>query len=1428
MQNQNTSYRLGLDIGSTTAKAVILDADNQIVFFDYVRHNADVLQTLQSLLQKAVQAIGDVSAGISLTGSAGMGVSERFELPFIQEVIACVEVVRQMYPEVKTFIDIGGEDAKMILFDENGPDIRMNGSCAGGTGAFLDQMATLINLPVEELNQLAEKHSQIFPIASRCGVFAKTDVQNLISREVGNENIAASVFQAVVLQTLATLGRGSNPQPKVLLAGGPLTFMPELRRYFLKNLKMKNEDLVQAGHTELLPAMGAAFAVQVDQSPIRLSDLMRRLASMSNMQAPVTNRLEPLFDRETSFENWRGSRSQQHAPRTTLQLLDGQNCFLGIDSGSTTTKLVLMSEKRETAFTYYCNNNGNAIAAVKKGLALLRQRIDDAGVVIKIGRTAVTGYGEDLIRAAFSIDEGMVETIAHFRAACSFDPQVSFILDIGGQDMKAIFVEKGKIRNIEINEACSSGCGSFIEGFARSMGYPVDHFAALACQAAAPYDLGTRCTVFMNSKVKQALREGAGVDEISAGLAYSVIKNAIHKVLKITDVSVLGKHVFVQGGTFRNPAVQRALERLLGFPVICPDIPELMGAYGAALTAMDRYQQQPQYESKFKGLELSFDLNYERRQVNCHGCQNQCSVTRLAFPNGNTFFTGNRCEKVFNNSGVRVEKGVNLSQFKNQLLFDRETGAGSGGAEKHQKPVIGIPRVLNLYENYPFWHTLFTRCGFEVHLSAPSSAELYQKGVGTIMSENICFPAKLAHGHFFDLMETGVDRIFYPMIAYENSEFADADNCYTCPIVAGYPEVVQSAINPQRFSGIPLDKPALTLKDKKLFEKGCASYFASLGVKMGVFKKAYREAWQVQDDYKQAVQDRAQQIIEKARSRRKPIILLLGRPYHIDPQINHGLTEIICDFGVDVITEDSIPMNKKQHIKSGHVISQWAYPNRYLSAVMWAREQPDVEVVVLNSFGCGPDVLVVDEVKSLLAEFDKSPTVIRIDEIESPGSVKLRLRSLIEQIKLKQAATLRPVIQLRHSTPIFEKNDRSKTILVPEFARFCTDPIVRPLHEMGYNMEVLPTATRESIELGLKYVNNEICYPAIVVIGDIIKALQSGKYDLKDVAVGISQTGGQCRDSCYLPLLKKALIAAGFTDVPVISVATNLQPINEQPGFNPNYARFAYQMMLGVAFTDSLSAMYHSTAPRELTRGKASQVVEKQMARLRSGEIAMNPKAILQALEEAVREFNAIPTEAINLPRVGIVGEIYVKYNDFANHNVVQWLMDQGLEVQIPPLLEYFTSNFVNFEVDVERHLKNRDWLWLAGRTVRGIADRFIREVDGVMRQYQYYHPAHPIEQLAAASTGVLDLVNHFGEGWLIPGGIGSLVQSGVNNILCLQPFGCIANHVVAKGISKTLKESFSSLNLLFLDLDAGLSEVNYLNRLFFFVNQAKNVQPNH
>ncbi|MCF8075555.1 MAG: acyl-CoA dehydratase activase-related protein, partial [Desulfotignum sp.] len=1348
------------------------------------------------------------------------GMSREMDLPFVQEVIATHELVRQLYPKVQTVVDIGGEDSKMIfLSSDRPPDIRMNGSCAGGTGAFIDQLAALLNCSPDDLNTLAKQHTQVYPIASRCGVFAKTDVQNLLSRNVPVPDIAASVFHAVAIQCLNTLARGYDIRSKLLLCGGVFTFLPELVKAFLNVLDLPVSDTVVSDTPALLPAIGAAMFSRQHDTRFFVSDLFKDMAINQTRSHAQNNRLTPLFSTKNDRESWEKNRRQIQIPRMAISEYPSSECFVGVDSGSTTTKIIALGTKNQVLFSWYQNNDGNPIQAVIRGLTALRDEITAHHPCLAITGTAVTGYGEDLIRTAFGMDMGLVETIAHFEAARHMDPDVSFILDIGGQDMKAIFIRNGAICRIELNEACSSGCGSFIETFAGSLGYRVNAFANLAMEAESPCDLGTRCTVFMNSRVKQALRENAKVADISAGLSFAVVKNCLFKVLKLIDTKQMGTHIVLQGGAGKNPSIVRALEILAEVRVTHSDMPEMMGAFGAALAARNWIEKKKaRVTPLFSAIHhLETIANFTTRQIVCHGCENACAVTRFIFSNGRSFYSGNRCEKIFGSKGRDFfEKGFDFADFKYRLLFDRNLSPHT-----HPKWTVGIPRCLNFYENFAFWHAFFIHCGINVVLSGPSTMAMSDTAKGSIMSDNICFPAKLANAHVLDLVRRGVDRIFYPLVMYEYDEFQQVVNTFNCPIVSSYTDVIDSSLDLNSRKGIPLDKPVITFKDEALLAKACVAYLRPLGVNGSRIRAAVKKGLAAQKEYKQTIREKGAQRVRLAKQDQRLLVILCGRPYHIDPLINQKIPQILTGFGVDFITEDAVPDTGNTAFDTLQVLTQWAYPNRLYHAASWVARQPaHIQMIQLNSFGCGPDAVAIEENRQILETGGKNQTLVKVDDISSTGSVRLRIRSMVASLK-RQNSPHRPGQEARRTTPHFEKKDRKRQIIAPFFADNYSAYLPPVFETAGYRLEILPPPDRVSVEIGLRYAGNDICYPAVLVTGDIIKALKTGRYDPETIAVGITQTGGQCRASSYLSLIKKAMVAAGFEQIPVISV-TSAQGLTHQPGFDINWLKLLKLLFVTTMYADCIAKMYYATAVREIHGGTSRNLRKKYIAAAHACILSRDYDRFFSLLDAAVADFNRVAIDDKVVGKIGIVGEIYIKYNAFGNQFLTDFLMENRVEPVIPPILDYFIQDFVNYRENIRAHIRHRKLTDILGQFIETFLNTFHKKINHRFSAFRFYTPFHDIRQVADKAGKILSLVNQFGEGWLIPGEIAGLAEDGVTHVVSVQPFGCIANHIVSKGVEKRIKALYPDMNLLYLDFDAGTSEVNIRNRLHFMVESVK------
>lgn len=1414
MEKKLPTYNIGMDIGSTTFKLVATDANGEIIFSDYRRHNTDIRQAARETYEKMYFAVGDCFMNITMTGSVGMGYVDAVGAKFVQEVVASAELIKQKYPQVRTFIDIGGEDSKMIFFaDGKIPDIRMNGNCAGGTGAFIDQTAALLDVETIELNTLASQAENIYPIASRCGVFSKTDIQNLSARNVSKADIAASVFNAVALQVISALAKGTDILPMIFFCGGPFAFLPQLKKAFLNVLKINEKDCIIPQNAQLIPAWGCALISQQNQqNPIRLLEMIYqiRFNKEDPFSASMEGRLPALFADKADFKQWREHKLVHFVPRIEWKNLASDEVYLGIDSGSTTTKIVVLDKSGNLLFEDYSRNRGDSFTAFTEALQRLQQTALSHGRNLKIAGSAVTGYGENLLQTAFNLNHGIVETIAHFMAARQVSPNVSFILDIGGQDMKAIYIENGTINQLEINEACSSGCGSFIENFANMLHYPVAEFAKISCFAKAPYDLGTRCTVFMNSKVKQAMREGAAIEDIAAGFSYSVIKNCLFKVLKIKDIKTLGDHIVVQGGTFKNLSIVRALELMTGKEVSFSDIPELMGAYGAALFAMKHPDNQTVELSKLATAE-----KYTSDFDNCKGCENNCFVKIFHFANGNTFYAGNNCEKVYSNQAKKIKKGVNQHHLKYSLLFKRPNIDKS-----EAKLRIGIPRALGIYENYPFWHAMLNECGFLPVLSGVSSTRLYEKGVRSLMADNICYPAKLMHGHIMDLIEKKVDRLLYPYVVFEQKEDKSARNSYNCPIVAGYSDVIKSSIEPLEKYNIPLDAPVVSFNNPKLLYKSCTAYLKSLGVKKPIATKAIEKGLLAQQEYMQELENQSKKIFSDAVKNGRMMILLAARPYHIDPLIEHKISDSIAEMGIDVITENIVYSSDNKVYTEINSVPQWTYPNRIFKAAGFvAKSKENIHFVELTSFGCGPDAFILDEVKKLLNRKGKNLTLLKIDDVNNIGSLRLRIRSVVESLKFgSNTAKNEPFL----TTKVFTQQERHRTILAPYFAEGYSE-LLPPLFKlMGFELVNLPAGDTEAAELGLKFANNEVCYPATIVIGSIIKSLQSGRYDLNNVAIGMTQTGGQCRASNYLPLIKSAMVEAGYADIPVISVAFGSDSSNYQPGFELKWGKCINMALFGMLYSDCISKLYYPAVARETQKGKAKQLRQHYIRACVPYIESKNSKGLYKLLNEAIDEFSKIVNPNINVPSIGIVGEIYVKYNSFSHRHVLDWLSEQGIEVVAPSMYNFFINSFVNQHINKKLHIKKISTPIFVTDLIYKIVSVYTHRFDRICSRYPYYRPFSNMFHEAELASKLINQAANFGEGWLIPAELANFAETGVNNAVSLQPFGCIANHVIFKGIEKRVKKIYPQMNLLSLDFDAGTSEANILNRLHFMVENCK------
>ena len=1399
------TYRAGIDIGSTTVKLVVLNERNEILFGDYRRHHAHTQQTLNSLLKSVRQQLGDCALKVKITGSGSINLGKALGIDFVQEVVAVATALKEAAPQTDVAIELGGEDAKIIYF-KGGLEERMNGVCAGGTGSFIDQMASLLQTDAAGLNDAAKSYRQLHPIAARCGVFAKTDIQPLINEGATKADLAASIFQAVVNQTISGLACGKPIRGTVAFLGGPLHFLTELKAAFIRTLKLTDETTVDPENSHLFAAMGAAL-VAADAQDAQLSGLISRLEQGVAVTFEMP-RLEPLFRNESDYQIFCDRHSRAVVTKADIRTYSGP-CFLGIDAGSTTTKLALIGSRGELLWNFYASNQGNPILTAQYAIGELKKLLPASAAIV---RACSTGYGEALLKSAFNLDEGVVETIAHCTAASFFDPEVDCVLDIGGQDMKCIKLKNGTVDSIMLNEACSSGCGSFIENFATSLGYTAEGFAKEALFAKAPVDLGTRCTVFMNSNVKQAQKEGASVSDISAGLAYSVIKNALYKVIKLASAEDLGKHIVVQGGTFYNQAVLRAFEKIAGVDATCPDISGLMGAFGAALTAKSHYTGQ---ESTMLSLEEMLRLTYRSTSVRCGGCSNNCMLTVNNF-GGRKHISGNRCEKGAGNAG-KGEKAPNLVEFKRKRLFNPYKPL-----ENAPRGTIGIPRVLNMYENYPFWATFFKELGFRVVLSPWSDRKLYELGMESIPSESECYPAKLSHGHVQWLVEQGVKTIFHPCVFFEHQETENAQNHYNCPIVVSYAENLKNNVEAITDGDVRYIRPFIAFTSEKTAADRLVKTAAEeWNIPEKEVRAAVHAAWLEQQNAKAVIREEGRRVYEAMRTGGGRGIVLAGRPYHIDPEISHGIPELIASYGLTVFTEDALPVDDTP--PPLRVVDQWVYHSRLYRAAQFVASRDDLELVQLNSFGCGLDAVTTDQVAEILEKSNKLYTLLKIDEVNNLGAVRIRIRSLLAAMDMRREKQLlakpdlSPYVRQEFTRQMFNEG---YTILAPQMSPIHFDLLEPVFKKHGFNIVVLDNDDRRAVDVGLKFVNNDACFPSITVVGQIMQAVLSGKYDTDKLAIIMAQTGGCCRASNYVAFIRRALEKAGLPHIPVISLNANGMEKND--GFRIS-AGMLMDALQAIVYGDLLMRCLYRVRPYEQIPGSADALHRlwqgKCIEALTSKHSGTHYKQLCRAI---VADFDKLPIhEDLKKPRVGVVGEILVKYMPLANNHLVELLEKEGAEAVVPDLMDFLNYSFYNNQYRSEFLGIKR-----SSSTTSKIAVDAIRKIRKpaleALEQSRRFEAPMPIEEIAQQTKPFLSIGNQYGEGWFLTGEMIELIKQGVPNIVCIQPFACLPNHVVGKGVIKRLKAEFPQANIAAVDYDPGASEVNQLNRIKLMLSAAK------
>ena len=1402
---------VGTDVGSTTVKIVCLDEADNVIYSVYQRHFSNVRETSKKLFEDFFACIEktygtDVNFKISITGSGGLGVSKWIDVDFVQEVIACIKAIETVIPETDVAIELGGEDAK-ITYLKNDMEQRMNGSCAGGTGAFVDQIASLLDTDASGLNELAKGYDTIYPIASRCGVFAKTDIQPLINEGVRKENIAVSVFQAVVNQTITGLACGKKITGKVAFLGGPLFFLSELRKRFIETLKLTPENIIFPEDSQLFVAQGACILSKENTREFSFKELKNKISVLENQGLPETMSLPPLFKDENELKEFMERHDKETVNSRDLESYEG-NAYLGIDAGSTTIKLVLVSEENEILFSYYSHNKGNPLDNIIATLKMLYSKISDK---INIRSSCVTGYGENLIKAALNVDVGIVETMAHYKGAKFFSPDVDFILDIGGQDMKCLKINDGVITSILLNEACSSGCGSFLETFAGSLGMKIQEFAELGMKAKNPSDLGTRCTVFMNSKVKQAQKDGADVGDISAGLSYSVVKNTLFKVIKMKNKEEFGNKIVVQGGTFLNNCVLRAFELISEREAVRPNIAGLMGAFGAALISKEYAEEHALQKSSLLSRQDLNGFSVSTNLTRCGICGNNCLLTIHKFQNGERFISGNRCERPLGK--VKTDSAPNMFEYKYNRLFNYKPLELS----KAVRGEIGIPRVLNIYDSYPFWFTLLTKLGFRVIISDDSSKKLYEKGIDTISSDSICYPAKMVHGHIINLIEKGVKTIFYPCVIFEEKEDKKAQNQFNCPIVISYPEVIKNNLDILKEKNINMIIPFFSMASKEVLYKTVYEEFEKFGVDRKEVEEAVDAAWEERYNFRRDMQNKAKEVMEWLEETGKTGIVLCGRPYHNDKEIHHGIPNIINSFGIAVLTGDAVA--SLTSLEDGlRVIDQWTYHSRLYRAATFVGKHPNLELVELNSFSCGLDAVTTDQVQEILSNYGKVHTLLKIDEVSNMGAVRIRIRSLLAALQDKKKAVKKIVKdKIEYRKNLFTKKMKEEyTILAPQMSPIHFGLLKDAFGAEGYRLEVLEE-TKEALNTGLQFVNNDACYPSILVIGELISALKSGKYNIHKTAVLISQTGGSCRATNYIGFLKKALKDSGFANVPVLSL--NSMGYEAQEGFKITF-KLAHKVLMAVSYGDILMKLLYHVRPYEKIKGITNKIFEKWYEdvreNIRNGKLLQFKKN----LDNIVKDFSEIAVTAEQKIKVGVVGEILVKFSPFANNHIIDFIESEGGEARTSSLM-----SFVNYCIYSDKFIQERFYGKLAGikaKAALAVTGFYTGFVNRALSRSERFKQEDFIGKIADKTSKYISIGHQSGEGWFLLGEMIEFIEYGVPNIVCVQPFGCLPNHITGKGMIKKLKEEYSHSNIVSIDYDPAYSEVNQINRIKLMLSVAK------
>lgn len=1457
---------LGLDVGSTTVKAAVVDpSDRTLKFSTYLRHGAQQAESVRGLLDDIHSRFPGSTFRTAVCGSGGRGIADAVGAFYIQEVVANSIAVREFYPESRVAIELGGQDAKVVFFHYDresrqliASDMRMNGSCAGGTGAFIDEVASLLQIPVEEFDAYAARGTRVYDISGRCGVFAKSDIQPLLNQGVSREDIALSTCHAIARQTIGGLAQGLEITRPVIFVGGPLNFNATLVRVFAERLGLRVNEQIVPESPQTLVAYGAALSVGTMFADWESRYLGRAAPkALQTHQAELISRQEAVRDRFFEAEEEKQSFDERHrmAAIETPQLPAGSEfpVYIGIDAGSTTSKLVFLDEEERVVDAFYANNDGEPLQVLKDGLLSVYRRWADRGIDLRVLGVGTTGYGEKLFAAAFKADYHTVETVAHAQAAMHYLPGATFILDIGGQDMKAISVSNDIVTGITLNEACSAGCGSFLESFARSLEIPVEEIAPRAFGATNPSKLGSRCTVFMNSSIITEQKNGKGPNDIMAGLCRSIIENVFTKVIRVSNMTALGEKVVLQGGTFKNDAVLRAFEQYTGIEGLRAPYPGEMGAIGIALLTKRHMEERgwteqavpagsggvdlsdgPR-ESQFPGFEALEDFGYEKENNHvCPFCTNNCNRTLIRFSDGSTFVTGNRCERGevvgevsdpttrsrLKEAERKLRGAPDLFSRRERLLFkDYPVEPVEPGKDL----TVGLPRVLEFWNSGPFWSTFFRALGFRVRFSKPSSRELYESGLALIPSDTICFPAKLAHGHMEELINAGVDRIFMPIMNRMPSENENLRSDHLCAVVKGYPMVLDVSNEPTEGHGIPFDRPIFHWLDARTRERQLSDFMATtFGTPARHVQAALAQAESVQRGFSIALREETSEILEGL-SGSEFAVVLAGRPYHSDPLVSHSVSRFFTRQGIPVIPLDALPgLEEVDHsgIRAEGTIN---FHVRMLSGAVKVAQHPHLELVQIVSFGCGHDAVLTDEVIRIMrSAAGREPLTLKLDESDADGPIQIRVRSFIETVRSRREKGER-FEPKRLADPYavkFEKPHRKeRVILAPNVSEAFARVASAAIRKEGYRVEPLPLADERAIALGKKFVHNDMCFPAQINIGETLQVLESGKYKPEQVACGLAKAQCDCRLAHYASLARKALDEAGYEQVPIITTDDDTK--NMHPAFKLG-TRFELRMLWGLAIVDALEDLRRRIRPYEVSAGETDRLFEAHVDRIAEA-LEQSSRRALAAFEEAVEVFRGIAVDREEeRPRVFVIGEFLMNFHRGSNHDIERYLEANGMEVVLPHILDVFRRDFMRMKSEQERFHVRYPFLERVFNTVTdSLFDYALEKVDKIAAAHPFHEVKARLPEVAAHARPIIDDTFTSGEGWMIAGEILHNAELGVESFVIIQPFGCLPNHVTGRGLLKRIKRFHSNIQILSLDYDPDTSFANIENRLQMLVINA-------